>query len=66
MRFHYSLIPRRNHVRDIYVIDFAQLVENVIPTLIYRREWQLALRDLEQAEIHRSRWNESLIDEYVD
>ena len=66
VRLDNTLIPRRNHVRYVDVIDGAQCIEHIVSALIDCREWELLLRNLEQPKIHWPRRNESLVDKYID
>jgi hypothetical protein len=66
VRLDHSLIPGGREIRDVHVVVLAQSREHIVATLVGGGEGQAALRNVEQSKLHRTRRNESLIDENVD
>ena len=65
VRLHDALVLRGCEVRDEHVVALAQRGQRVVSTFIDGAERGLAVRHLEEAQLHRAGRNKAFVDEHV-
>ena len=66
VRLREALIAERCEVRDVAIVVFTQVIEDVAAATIDRRQRRSAMHRLEQPQPRRTGRRESLVDEHLD